>query len=81
MQVVGDHDHRAAPFMADLGDQPEQLDLAVDVHPLGRFVQGQQVRFPEQGPGHQDPLQFAAGKILHRRVEQGGCPHFRQNLD
>lgn len=70
MQIVGDHQHGAVELGGQLADEGVELDLAVDVHPLHRFVQHQQLGLDQQGAGQQHPLHFAAGELLHPVVQQ-----------
>ncbi len=56
--------------MAQLVDKIVERHLAVDVNTLGRFIQHQQLRTVEQGAGQQYALRFAAGELLHRRIDQ-----------
>ena len=72
MQVVGDHQHPAAPPPADVADKPVERRLSGEVDALDRFVEDQQLRVADQGAGQQRPLELAAGKRLYRRVDQVG---------
>ncbi len=44
MQVVGDHQHGAVQFVAQLVDQIVERDLAINVHTLRWLIQHQQLR-------------------------------------
>ncbi|MNF93031.1 hypothetical protein D3C84_756910 [compost metagenome] len=69
MQIVGDHQHTATMTVTQAGDQAVQLGLAGHVDTLYRFVEYQQFRFAQQGPGQQHALHFATGNALHRAVD------------
>jgi hypothetical protein len=62
--VPGDQHHRAPAGRAlDLGHDPGH---AVAVEAAGRLVEDQQVRFGDEGLGHQRPLGVAPGQRLQR---------------
>ncbi len=51
VQIVGNHQHGIVELGGQLADEGVELDLAVDIHPLHRLVQHQQLRFDQQGAG------------------------------
>ena len=51
MQVVGHHQYRTTEFIPQLRYQAVQLQLALYINPLYRFVEYQQVRFNQQRAG------------------------------
>ncbi len=67
MKIMRDDQYAAAALVAEVRDQREKLSLAGEVDVLGRLVEDQQIRFPQQCTGEMHPLQFAARKFV-----QGG---------
>jgi len=69
VQIVGNHQHTAAVTVSQAGDQAIEFSLAGHVHALYRFVEHQQPRPTQPGPGQQDTLHFTAGNTLHGAVD------------
>ncbi len=66
---MGNHQHTAAVTVSQAGDQAIEFSLAGHVDALYRFVEHQQLRLTQQGPGQQDTLHLTAGNTLHRAVD------------
>jgi hypothetical protein len=60
-QPVGDHE-RGASFEEALDGLLDQY-LALRIQGAGGFVENQNLRIPQDGPGNGDPLALAAGQL------------------
>jgi hypothetical protein len=81
MQVMGDHQHGAVQFAAQLVDQIIKRDLTIDVHALGWLIQHQQLRAAQQRTGQQNALRLTAGQLLQRRVDKVARLHALQRRE
>ena len=70
VQVVGNHQHGTIKLLAQLINQIVQRHLTIHVNALRWLVKHQQLRLIEQRARQKYPLSLAAGKLLHRRVNQ-----------
>ena len=80
VQVVRDHQHRAAVSCAYRADQRIELGLPGDVHALHGFVEQQQLGVAQQRARQQQTLQFTAGDRCDRCLQQALNPHLGCHL-
>src|SRR5260221_1094869 len=77
-KVVRNQDDSQTVASLDFGDQIIERQFAGQIHPRGRFIEQEQLRFSEQTESDQDPWQLAPGEIRQRPVQQRFDPDLRQ---
>ena len=80
MEIMADHQDRAAGPVANTFDQPIKCRFARLVQPLGRLIKNQKIGIAEKGSGKQDPLGFATGKVDHLSIPHTRKAHHGQRL-
>ena len=68
VEIVRNQQHAAAAPVAESADPPIELGLAADIDALRRLVHHQKIGLRQQGARKQQPLELAAGQILHRAL-------------
>jgi hypothetical protein len=72
-EIVGDEDHRDAPFGHQGAEQLHDDGLDGDIQRRGHLVADEQVRLDDQGPGDRDALSFPAGQLVRIPGEEIGA--------
>ena len=81
-QVVADHQIGQPVFVAQIGQQVQDLGLDADVQRAGRLVQQQQARLRSQGAGDRHALPLSPGQLVRiAKAEPPAQAHVVQQLD